>query len=70
MGDYSLGLELKHLMGMELYVKHDYTDRFDKDYVRQQYGAQSASNLLLFDKAEKSQLGKNWSIGVKIRIFY
>lgn len=69
-GYYSLGWELKHLMGMELYVKHDYTDRFDKDYVRQQYGAQSASNLLLFDKAEKSQLGKNWSIGVKIRIFY
>lgn len=69
-GYYSLGLELKHLMGMELYVKHDYTDRFDKNYVRQQYGAQSASNLLLFDKAEKSQLGKNWSIGVKIRIFY
>lgn len=69
-GYYSFGLELQHTYGMELYVKHDYTDRFDKDYVRQQYGSQSASNLLLFNNAEKSQLGKNWSIGVKIRIFY
>ena len=69
-GYYSLGLELNHAIGMELYVKHDYTDRFNKDYVRQQYGAQSSGNLLLFNKAETSQLGKNWSFGVKMRIFY
>ena len=69
-GYYSLGLELNHAIGMELYVKHDYTDRFNKDYVRQQYGAQSSGSLLLFNKAETSQLGKNWSFGVKMRIFY
>ena len=69
-GYYSLGWEFKHGLGLEFYVKHDFTDRFDKDYVRQHYTEQNPMNLLLFKKAENTQLGKNWSIGFKMRIFY
>lgn len=69
-GYYSWGMECKRFIGFEVYVKHDYTARFDKEYVRQTYGADSQSGFQLFDKSEKTQLGKNWSIGVKVRFFY
>lgn len=69
-GYYSLGFEFKHGIGAEFYVKHDYTDRFDKKYVREQYGVNSPQGIQLTHKAEDTQLGKNFSIGLKLRIFY
>lgn len=69
-GYYSLGLELKHAFGMEVYVKHDLTARFDKKYVRQNYCDENLSYMILDNAAEKTQLGKNWSFGIKMRFFY
>ena len=69
-GYYSIGVETGGVVGFELYVKHDLTDRFDKNYVRSTYCDESRSVQLL-EKSRKAQIdGKNWTVGLKMRIFY
>ncbi len=69
-GYYSIGYEISGIVGLELYVKHDLTDRFDKDYVRSTYCDESQS-IQLLEKSKKTQIdGKNWTIGLKMRISY
>lgn len=69
-GYYSIGVETGGVVGFELYVKHDLTDRFDKNYVRSTYCDESRS-IQLLEKSRKAQIdGKNWTVGLKMRIFY
>lgn len=69
-GYYSIGVETGGVVGFELYVKHDLTDRFDKNYVRSTYCDENRSVQLL-EKSRKAQIdGKNWTVGLKMRIFY
>ena len=69
-GYYSIGVETAGVVGFELYVKHDLTDRFDKNYVRSTYCDENRS-LQLLEKSRKAQIdGKNWTVGLKMRIFY
>ena len=69
-GYYSIGYEASRVLGIELYVKHDLTDRFDKNYVRSTYCDESHS-IQLLEKSRKAQIdGKNWTVGLKVRVFY
>ena len=67
-GYYSLGFDITEVVGLEFYVKHDLTSRFDKDYVRATYGVGSPVQLL--PKAEKVQMDKNFSFGLKFKIYF
>lgn len=67
-GYYSLGFDITDVVGFEFYVKHDLTSRFDKNYVRATYGAGSPMQLL--PKAEKVQMNKNFSFGLKFKIYF